>query len=133
MCSIQMMEMPSRVEVLDRLDEDLDLGLGEPAGDLVQEQDGGVAGERARELEPLAVEQRQRAGLLVGLGREPRELQRLHAALVARALGQVATVSGAHEHVLEHAHVAERLGDLERAADPLAAAIVTREPVMSLP
>ena len=41
------------MEVLDGVDEGLDLALGQPPGDLVQEQDLGVAGERAGELEPL--------------------------------------------------------------------------------
>ena len=49
------------VEVLDGVDEDLHLALGEPPGDLVQEQHFGVAGEGAGELEPLAVEQGQQS------------------------------------------------------------------------
>ena len=59
--------------------------------------------------------------------REPRELERLHAALVARALRHAPPVGGADEHVLEHAHVRERLGDLEGTADPRAAAVLPRE------
>ena len=51
----------SRAQVLDGIDERLDLGLGEAAGDLVEQQDGGIAGERPGQLEPLAVEQGQGA------------------------------------------------------------------------
>ena len=50
-----------------------------------------------------------------------------YAALVARAFRHVPPVGGADEHVLEHAHVRERLRDLERTADALAAAILPRD------
>ena len=114
------------MQVADGRDQLLDLGLGEPAGDLVEQQDGRVAGERAGELETLAIEQRQLARLVVRLVGQTRQLERLDAALVARALAHAASVGRAHEHVLEHAHVRERLGDLERAPDALAAAILPR-------
>ena len=44
----------------------LALLVGQAAGDLVQKQELGVGGERARQFQPLAVEQRQRAGRAVG-------------------------------------------------------------------
>ena len=114
------------VEVPDGLDEAVDLALGEAAGDLVQQQHLGVAGERASQLQALAVQQRQRPGRLVGLGGEPGQLERLDAALVARALGHAPPVGGAHEHVLEDAHVGERLGDLVRAPHAGAADVLPR-------
>ena len=45
------------VQVFDRLNEGLDLRLREPAGDLVQEQDAGIAGQRSSQLQALTVEQ----------------------------------------------------------------------------
>ena len=57
---------------------------------------------------------------------EPRLLEHLDAALVARALAHAAGVRGAHEHVLEHAHVRERLGDLVGAAQAQAADVLPR-------
>ena len=61
MCSIQTIEMPSRAKLVHRLDQLLHLRLGQAACDLVQQQHAGPRGERPRELEPLALEQRQRA------------------------------------------------------------------------
>ena len=69
MCSIQMIATPSRVDALDRVDELGDLGLGEPAGDLVEQQHRRLGRQRPGQLEPLALEQRQRAGGHVGAAR----------------------------------------------------------------
>ena len=51
----------------DQIDQRHAFVLGQAAGDLVEEQHARLRGERARQLEPLAVEQRERAGEAVGL------------------------------------------------------------------
>ena len=53
--------------VLDRVDQLAHLGLGEAAGDLVEQQHRGLRRQRPGQLEALAVEQGQRAGADVGL------------------------------------------------------------------
>ena len=115
------------VQVADGHDQLLDFGFGEPAGDLVEQEHGRIAGERSRELEALAVQQCQFAGLLVGLVGQTRQLQRFDTPLVAGPFAQAAAVRRADQHVLEDAHVGERLGNLERAPDPFATAPLPRQ------
>src|SRR5262245_57788082 len=43
-------------------------------------------------------------------------------------LAMAAAERGGHQHVLEHGHAAERVGNLVRATDAEAAALVGREP-----
>ena len=62
MCSIQTIAMPAPRELADRRDELVRLGVGEPGADLVEQQQPRLGRERARELEPLAVEQAERLG-----------------------------------------------------------------------
>ena len=50
----------------DDVDQFARLGVGQSAADLVEQQHGGIGGERARELEPLAIEQAERFGAPVG-------------------------------------------------------------------
>ena len=127
MCSIQTMVTPVARSLLDLLDELLHLGLGEAAGDLVQEQQLGVGGQSPGQFEALAVEQGERTGQDVDLLVQAGDLQDVHAVLVGGPLRHVAAVGGAHQDVLEHGHARERLGDLERAADARAAALVPGE------
>ena len=54
--------------------------LGQAARDLVEQQHARAGRERARKLEPLAVEQRERAGLAVGLVGEAAALEDVDAA-----------------------------------------------------
>jgi len=56
--------------------------LGQAAGDLVEQEHARLRGQSARELEPLAVEQREAAGKLVGLAGKGAALQQLDAAAV---------------------------------------------------
>src|SRR5262249_39658322 len=114
-------------DVADQVDQRGALVLGEPAGDLVEQQDARLGRERARELEPLAVEQRERAGAPVGLVGEPAAADQLDAAGIDLALAVAAAERGRHHEILEHGHAAERLRDLERAADAEAAAALRRE------
>ena len=65
-CSIHTIVTPPPAHVADRRDQRAAFGLGQPAGDLVEEQDARLGGERARKLQALALEQRQRAGAAIG-------------------------------------------------------------------
>jgi hypothetical protein len=87
--------------------------LGQAAGDFVEEEDLGPGTERAGELEPLALEERDPAGGHIRLRHEARLLDHVEAGPVgarhrlARALGR------GDEQVLEHGHAGERLRNLE--------------------
>ena len=95
--------------------------LGQPAGDLVEQQQARLGGERARQLQPLALEQRQRAGAAVGGGRSPVCSSIAPQALDHLGLAPVAAEGGADQQVLEDGEVLERLRDLEGAGDAGAA------------
>ena len=79
MCSIQMIVRAAGVDAADRLDQLVAFALGQPAGDLVEQQQPRIGGQRARQLQPLAVEQRQRAGDAVGARDQSRSLEDLGA------------------------------------------------------
>ncbi len=128
MCSIQMIETPAAADVADQLDQRAAFVLGQPAGDLVEQQNARLGGERAGELQPLAVEQRQAPAGRLALSRERAVAEHLDAARIDLALA-VAAAEGAGDHqVLEHRHAAERLRNLERAADAQPAAPLGRQP-----
>ena len=55
----------------DRLDERMTFGFGEAARDLVEKQDFRIGSDRARKLEPFALQEAKRASRLIGAGREP--------------------------------------------------------------
>ena len=61
MCSIQTTAMPSDVDRDDQVDELEHLGLGQTAGDLVEQQQPRPRRQRPAELEPLALQQCERA------------------------------------------------------------------------
>ena len=127
-CSIQMIETPVAPDIPDQRDQREAFVLGQAAGDLVEQEHARLGGERARELEPLAVEQRQRAGRPVRLVGERALLEQLDAARIDIALAVAAAERRRHHQVLEHGHAVERLRDLERAADAQAAAALRRQP-----
>src|SRR5207247_6127215 len=104
--------------VADQVDQRRAFVLGQAAGHLVEQEDARLRGERARELEPLAVEEREAAGRPIGLGREAALLDELDAAPIDIALAATATERRRHDQVLEHGHAVERLRNLKRAADP---------------
>jgi hypothetical protein len=118
--------LDERLDVLDEDDRDappvhpgdqlrdlVDLVRDEAGGDLVEEQQARLERERPRHLEPLEVEQRQRAGYALGVIGEP--AQRQHVVDVAG--GRLAARVGGDEQVLPHGHARERARDLVRAAD----------------
>ena len=118
MCSIHTIATPPAWISLDLVDELEDLGLGQPAGDLVEQQHPRLGGQRPGQLEALAVEQGQRAGGDVGLVEHAGPLERVDgAASVASRRRARGAERGADEHVLEHREPLERPRDLRRAAD----------------
>ena len=107
----------------DRCHELDGLCVRQAAADLVEEEHARVGRERARELEPLAVEQAERLGGPVGPVAETAELERVDAALVCRHPPPPAARRRADEGVLEHRHPAERPRHLVRPADAEPAAL----------
>ena len=61
--------------------------LRQPAGNLIEQQQRGFGGERARHLQPLAFEQRQRAGERIGALEQAKPIENLAAGLRRLALG----------------------------------------------
>jgi hypothetical protein len=101
--------------------------FGEAAGDLVEEQHARLRGERARQLEPLAVEQREGAGESVRLGCEAALVEPFDAARIDLALATAGAERRGDHEILEHRHAAERLRNLKRPGDAHAAAAVRRK------
>jgi hypothetical protein len=104
------------------------LGLGEPARDLVEEEQRGAGGQRAAQLQALAVEESQRARPPVGFLREPGALEDLSADGRGGTLTLATAEAGGHEQVLVHRHAAEGMRDLIGAADAAPAALMRGEP-----
>ena len=76
-CSIQITAMPSALMPRTISTSTRDLGVGEAARHLVEQQELGPGGERAGDLQPLALQQAEPAGRQVGLAGHPGALQRL--------------------------------------------------------
>ena len=113
-----MIETPVRCTVLDRVDKRVALAFGQAAGDLVEEQHLRPGAERAGELQPLALEQRQLAGQRVRLRHEAGPLQHLETERLGRGQRLARALSGGHERVLKDGHAAKGLRHLELAGDP---------------
>ena len=105
--------------------------LGEPAGDLVEQQHRGSRGQGPGQLEALAIEQVEAPAAHVGLAQHAGALERLDRGRLATAPADAAPPGDrrcADEHVLEHGQPDERPRDLRRAADAEPAAAVRRQP-----
>ncbi len=109
---------PDRADDPDQLGH---LGIGQPAGDLIEQQQPRAGGQRPGDLEPLAREQAEPLGRAVGVGAEAGQLDDVRRGRVAGLAPQARALLGGHEHVLEHGHRAERLGYLEGPSDAEAA------------
>src|SRR5213593_1920554 len=121
----QQREAPG-AEAAQELDHALDLGGIEAGEHLVEEKEPRGGRQRPRDLEPLAQLDRERPGKHVG---ERRHAGRLEHAVGGRPRVPGPTVAGegAHHHVLAHRHAAERLDELEGAAEAEMAAALGRE------
>jgi hypothetical protein len=116
------------VDAADDVDQDGDLGVGQAAGHLVQQQQPWPGGERAGDFQPLAGQQPETAGGQVGLGRHAGALQRARRGRVAGLAAQAAALLGGDEDVLEHGHVGERPRHLVGPPDAETAACGRVEP-----
>jgi len=96
-------------------------------GDLVEQQQLRLRGQRARQLEALAIQESQRRRGPVRLRGQPGLLEHRMRRLPRRALGLAAAEAGRGHEVLEHGHRAEGLRHLVAAADAAAAASMRRE------
>ena len=107
----------------DRADQLLRLGVGQPAADLVEQQQRRLGRQRARKLEPLAVEQAERLGAAVGDAGHAAQLERRDGVLIGLVAAEIGAMRGGDEDVLERRHAAERLWNLVRAHEPEPAAL----------
>src|SRR5258707_7944067 len=108
---------PAAANVADQVDQRLAFVLGQAAGHLVEQEHARLRGERARQLEPLAVEKREAAGGPIRLGPEAALLDELDAARIDVAPAAAAPERRPPDHVLQHGHAGETLRDLKPAAD----------------
>ena len=113
-------------DIADGCDELQALALGQPAGDLVQEQKPRRRGQRAGHLEPLAFEQGERARERIGALQQTQPLKNLAAGLGHRGFRRAAAMDRTDQEILEHGELLERLRDLMGAADAGAAASLRR-------
>ena len=79
MCSIHTMVTPEFLICLISSTSSRAFGFGQAAGDLVEQEKPRRARERARQFEPLAAQQIERAGAAVGEGDEPGALENVAA------------------------------------------------------
>src|SRR5262249_21891510 len=118
---------PAAANVPDQVYQRRAFVLGEAAGHLVEQEHARLRGERARQLEPLAIEEREAAGGPMGLDCEAALLDELDAAPIDIALAAAAAECRRYHQVLEHGHAVERLRNLKRAADSQPAAPFRRQ------
>ena len=100
----------------------LHLGLVEAAQRLVRQQELGLSGERARELQLLQCRRAQAVDARGRIGRQAHQLERfarLREGLLARG-AVLLTVVGGERDVLEERQAPERARDLMRAPDAVA-------------
>ena len=83
MCSIQTIASPRPRSDLDCFDQAVGFLVGEAAADLVEQQHARLGRERARKLQPLAIEQPERFRPAIGDVQHLAKLKRLDAALVS--------------------------------------------------
>ena len=119
-----------------------ELGLGQPAGRLVEQQYPRPGDEGAGERDPLAQAVRELIGQLPGLGRDAHPVEGGERTLsqrpfVAVGAGQAeqrrpepgpGMAGGAGHDVLQHREPAEQANALQRAGDPQRGEPVRRQP-----
>ena len=119
MCSIQTIEMPSRRSSCTVSTSSVDLGLGQAAGDLVEQQHARAAW-RAPARARAACARAGSASAPSAFARSSSRVRSSAAQLRVTARSPTRSASAerrADEHVLEHRQAAERARDLERPAD----------------
>ena len=107
----------ARMDLTDRGEQRLGLGLGQSASDLVEKQEPRSHGKRLGQFELLHVQERQLSGGRFRAAREADAPQHGVAFAFGAVQGHPPAVSRRNEHILEDAHMGEGLRDLIRAAD----------------
>jgi len=104
-------------DVLDQCHELVAFGLGEAAGDLVEQKKLRTARQCARQFEPLAAKQIQRAGAAIGEREQAGSLQNVAAGVHHLGLALAPAVDGRNQEIFEHREILERTRYLKRAPD----------------
>src|SRR5262249_8310193 len=118
---------PAAANVPDQVDQRRAFVLSQAAGHLVEQKHARLRGERARQLEPLAVEEREAAGGPIGLGREAALFDKLDAARIDVALAAAPPRRPPPPPGLQTGHARGRLRNLKRATDAQATAPFRRQ------
>ena len=118
---------PAPVDGPDELDDALRLGVGEARHHLVEQQQPRLGAERPRQLEPLALGQRQPAGRPIGLGAQPELVE--HGAGAPLGLGDVGVAAERGDHHVAHdGEARKRSHDLKRPGEAERVDLVRRQP-----
>ena len=117
---------PAGFQFENDVDEFVRLGVGQAAADLVQQQHCGAGGERAGELEPLAIDESERLRAPVGDGSHAGQRKRVDRRLIGAFMLEPAAMRGGGEDILEHRHAAEGPRNLMRARQPPPASLRRR-------
>jgi hypothetical protein len=107
----------TRLELTNGGDKFARLAVGKAAADLVEQQNRWTGAERARQFEPLAVEQAKRFGAPIGDAHHAAKRDRFDRPYMRCLAVQLPALRRRHEYILEHCHTAERLRDLMSAHD----------------
>ena len=99
-------------ERADQVDQKADLGFGQAARDLVQQQQFGPNRQSPRQLQPLAVEQRQHPRHQMHLRCQSGALDHLLGRARRMDPAQAGPESGRGQHVFEHRQIGKRLRNL---------------------
>ena len=131
--------LPLPVQLSDHLDDVVDERRIDAAGRLVEHDQARVEHQDLRQLDELLLPEGQRGRPLVGEGPHPDEVEELLGPLRLGAAdgvrGELAPGEGPErrDDVLEHGHLAEEPGDLERPPDAPVRALPRRQAVDRLP
>ena len=105
------------------LDERGGFGVRQPATDLIEQEDRGLDGQRARQLEAFALEQAQAFRAPVGDRGQPGLVQDAQAELIGFGAAPPPACSGADQNVLEDAHPDEGTRHLVGSGDTQLASV----------
>src|SRR5579885_1091106 len=125
-------------QAVHQLENIVDLRVRQARQRFIGDEQLGIGGERARELELSHFDLREVARPPVGLGGEPHHAQQFLAARGDRRLGHAPRRTRVHRieqrdaQVLRHRHAAERPRKLEAAGDTQPGALIGREPIERL-
>ncbi len=117
MCSIHTMVTPDSLDVPYQLNELGAFGLGQAAGDFVEQQQPRRARQGTRQFEPLASQEVERAGAAIGKGDQAGAFENVAAGIDHLRLALPAAMDRGDQKIFEHGEVFERMRNLKRSAD----------------